>query len=688
MSATIERLPEALANQIAAGEVVQRPASVLKELIENAIDAGATEIQVHLRDAGKTLIQVIDNGQGMGPEDARLCFERHATSKIRSLDDLFSLRSYGFRGEALAATAAVAQVELRTRRAVDELGTLIRIEGGQMRQQESAPSSVGSSIQVKNLFYNVPARRNFLKSDETELRNLIETFQQMALARPDLQFRLSHQGNDLYHARPGNLKQRITTFFGESVASGMVPVQESTPILDISGFIGKPNIARKSRGHQFFFLNGRFIRHPYLHHAVATGYHELLPEGSQPAYLIFLTVNPRRVDVNVHPAKTEVKFDDEKTNYAILMSAVRRALSQYQVAPALDFSMEPGLSWTSDTHTKGQLTAGRGAGTGTGSSQNSGTPESHSGFPNNGNMRSPFNPAYNPFTDSKRAPHPSDDSWRRLMEVQIPTRQTAPVQIFPASESHEESSPNPIDSSSGSFSGVFEHPLNGRSENPSAESFPDAIGRDDAKTGDSGIDKNEWQDSAKSEAGLFQLHQRYIVGTLRSGLLVVDQEAAHYRILFDRFQMRLTTGTGASQQCIFPATLQLRADEELALMRLEPILRAAGFDWVAGDAPLEIRLTGHPADIDLPDPEQLFHELLRDEYPGSGDALASIREQLARVMARRSHIRIGKPLSPIQMRQLVDELFACKNPYYSPEGRPVLLTITIPEIMQRLGGPA
>lgn len=617
MSHTIERLPEALANQIAAGEVVQRPASVLKELIENAIDAGATEIQVHLRDAGKTLIQVIDNGQGMGPEDARLCFERHATSKIRTLDDLFALHSYGFRGEALAATAAVAQVELRTRRAVDELGTLIRIEGGQIRQQEPAPSAVGTSIQVKNLFFNVPARRNFLKSDETELRNLIDTFQQMALARPELQFRLSHQGNDLYQVRAGNLKQRITNFFGESFASGLVPVQESTPILSISGFIGKPNIARKSRGHQYFFLNDRYIRHPYLHHAVVTGYHELLPEGSQPAYLIFLTVDPKRVDVNVHPAKTEVKFDDEKTHYAILMSAVRRALSQYQVAPALDFSMEPGLSWTSGS------AGGTGAGVGSGHGAGAGS---------NGNLRSPFNPSYNPFDAGNRRPRPADDSWRQLMDVKLPTPNQS--EIFSTAE------------------------------------------------------KDDWTDGATREAGLFQLQNRYIVGTLRSGLLVVDQEAAHYRILFDRFRARLSSGTGASQQCMFPSTLQLRGDEELALGRLEPILRAAGFDWTAGDAPLEIRLTGLPADIDLPEPEQMLHDMLRDEYPKTGDALASIREQISRVMARRSHIRAGKILSPIQMRQLVDELFACENPYYNPEGRPILLTITIPEIIQRLGGPA
>jgi DNA mismatch repair protein MutL len=639
MSHTIERLPEALANQIAAGEVVQRPASVLKELIENAIDAGATEIQVHLRDAGKTLIQVIDNGQGMGPEDARLCFERHATSKIRTLDDLFALHSYGFRGEALAATAAVAQVELRTRRAVDELGTLIRIEGGQIRQQEPAPSAVGTSIQVKNLFFNVPARRNFLKSDETELRNLIDTFQQMALARPELQFRLSHQGTDLYQVRAGNLKQRITNFFGESIASGLVPVQESTPILSISGFIGKPNIARKSRGHQYFFLNDRYIRHPYLHHAVATGYHELLPEGSQPAYLIFLTVDPKRVDVNVHPAKTEVKFDDEKTHYAILMSAVRRALSQYQVAPALDFSMEPGLSWTSGSAggsgASGGLGHGAGAGSGLGHGAGAGSGLGHgagAGSGANGNLRSPFNPSYNPFDAGNRRPRPADDSWRQLMDVKLPTQNKE--ELF------------------------------------------------------SEVDKNDWTDGATRETGLFQLQHRYVVGTLRSGLLVVDQEAAHYRILFDRFRARLTSGTGASQQCMFPSTLQLRGDEELALGRLEPILRAAGFDWTAGDAPLEIRLTGLPADIDLPEPEQMLHDMLRDEYPKTGDALASIREQISRIMARRSHIRAGKILSPIQMRQLVDELFACENPYYNPEGRPVLLTITIPEIMQRLGGPA
>ena len=844
MSQPIRRLPEALANQIAAGEVVQRPASVLKELIENAIDAGATDVQVHLRDSGKTLIQVIDNGHGMGPEDALLSFERHATSKIRSLDDLFSLRSYGFRGEALAATAAVAQVEMRTRRSADEIGTLIRIEGGQLKLQEPAPASVGTSIQVKNLFYNVPARRNFLKSDETELRNLIDAFQQMALARPDLQFRLSHQGTDVYNLRPGHLRQRITSLFGESMAGGMVPIQESTPILEISGFVGRPGIARKSRGLNFFFLNGRFIRHPYLHHAVVKGFNELLPEGSHPSYLIFLSVDPGRVDVNVHPAKTEVKFDDEKTQYAILMAAVRRSLSQYQVAQTIDFDIDSGLEWTAGLAKR----ASEGAHSGVSSALPDASPASGS------QLRSPFNPSYNPFDSGNRPPRPVNDSWRRLMELNLPQNSQNVPGLFPADER------DPTRNGATNQPQADNHPgMNGQTSwvegvgtagrdwtegvhsappgawetdsrsNPTSpdgrvdagapgggfdsESFDGRVGigapggnsgfgspdgrvdagapggnsgfrspdgRVDAGApggnsgfrspdgrvhagapgGNSGFRSPDGRVDAEApggnsgfgltggrvdagapggnsgfgstggrvgigahggnsasgstggrvdagapggnsgfgstggrvdsgttgEVGLFQLHGRYVVGTLRSGLLVIDQEAAHYRILFDRFRARLISGSGASQQCIFPARLALRQDEQMSLSRLRSILHAAGFDWTEADAAGDILLTGLPADLDLPEPEQLFHSLLSDEYPTTGDALASIREQLSRIMARKSHIRAGKHLSISQMRQLVDELFACENPYYNPDGRPVLLTITIPEIQQRLGG--
>jgi len=772
MSQPIRRLPEALANQIAAGEVVQRPASVLKELIENAIDAGATDVQVHLRDSGKTLIQVIDNGHGMGPEDALLSFERHATSKIRSLDDLFSLRSYGFRGEALAATAAVAQVEMRTRRSADEIGTLIRIEGGQLKLQEPAPASVGTSIQVKNLFYNVPARRNFLKSDETELRNLIDAFQQMALARPDLQFRLSHQGTDVYNLRPGHLRQRITSLFGESMAGGMVPIQESTPILEISGFVGRPGIARKSRGLNFFFLNGRFIRHPYLHHAVVKGFNELLPEGSHPSYLIFLSVDPGRVDVNVHPAKTEVKFDDEKTQYAILMAAVRRSLSQYQVAQTIDFDMDPGLEWTAGLSKR----ASEGAHSGVSSALPDASPAS------GGQLRSPFNPSYNPFDSGNRPPRPVNDSWRRLMELNLPQNSQNVPGLFPADErdptrngatNQPQADNHP--GMNGQTSWVEGVGTAGRDWTEGVHSAPPGAwetgsrpnptspdGRVDAGAPDGGFDSESFDgrvgigapggnsgfgstggrvdsgapggnsgfgstggrvgigahggnsasgstggrvdagapggnsgfgstggrvDSGTTgEVGLFQLHGRYVVGTLRSGLLVIDQEAAHYRILFDRFRARLISGSGASQQCIFPARLALRQDEQMSLSRLRSILHAAGFDWTEADAAGDILLTGLPADLDLPEPEQLFHSLLSDEYPTTGDALASIREQLSRIMARKSHIRAGKHLSISQMRQLVDELFACENPYYNPDGRPVLLTITIPEIQQRLGG--
>src|ERR1700748_1385444 len=340
MSDIIQLLPDAVANQIAAGEVIQRPASAVKELIENAIDAGADKIQLILKDAGKSLIQVIDNGCGMSMTDARMSFERHATSKIKKADDLFAIRTMGFRGEAMASIAAIAQVELKTRRHEDELGTCIVIEGSVVESQEACQANTGSSIAVKNLFYNIPARRNFLKSNPVEMRHIIDEFQRVALAHPEIFFTLHHDGQEVYHLPASALKQRIIHLFGNNYNQRLVPVEEDTTIIKLRGFVGKPEFSRKTRGEQFFFVNNRFIRDAYLNHAVLTAFEELLPDESYPLYMLFIDIDPSKIDINVHPTKTEIKYQDEKSIYAIIRSAVKRSLGRYNITPTLDFDQE------------------------------------------------------------------------------------------------------------------------------------------------------------------------------------------------------------------------------------------------------------------------------------------------------------------------------------------------------------
>ncbi|HEY0897729.1 MAG TPA: DNA mismatch repair endonuclease MutL, partial [Sphingobacteriaceae bacterium] len=340
----IQLLPDAVANQIAAGEVVQRPASAVKELIENAIDAGADKIQLIVKDAGKTLLQVIDNGCGMSLTDARMCFERHATSKIRKAEDLFAIRTMGFRGEAMASIGAIAQVELRTRRHEDELGTCLQVEGSEVIRQEPVSSPAGTSISVKNLFFNTPARRNFLKGNSVEMRHILDEFQRVALAHPEIFFTLHHDGNEVFHLTPGSLKQRIVHLFGNAYNQKLVPVEEDTSIIQLKGYVGKPEFAKKTRGEQFFFVNNRFIRDPYLNHAVLTAFEELLPADSFPLYVLFIDIDPAKIDINVHPTKTEIKYQDEKAIYAIIRSAVKRSLGRYNITPTLDFNQETGFS--------------------------------------------------------------------------------------------------------------------------------------------------------------------------------------------------------------------------------------------------------------------------------------------------------------------------------------------------------
>lgn len=612
MADLIRLLSDALANQIAAGEVVQRPASAVKELLENAVDAGATDIRLLVKDAGKTLIQIIDNGKGMSPTDARMCFERHATSKISQIDDLFALRSYGFRGEAMASIAAVAQVELRTRREQDELGTLLRIEGGSYLGQEPVQAPVGTQVLVKNLFFNVPARRNFLKKDETEFRNISEEFLRLALSQPELNLRLEHNGSALYQLRPGNLRQRIVAVMGENYNSSLVPVEENTAMLRVKGFIGKPNTARKARGGQYFFMNNRYIRDGYLHHAVMSAYNNLLPEGYHPAYFLYLDIDPKKVDVNVHPTKTEVKFEEEQAIYAILQAAVKRALSQYSVAPSLDFERETGLDGL-DLRIK---------------------PAEEVKQP-----QIAFNPHYNPFTNPAGKAPANSTSTAAPRKSQVAGWE----QLYEVARRHEQEEQLSLSK-----------PL--ADDEPSAERKP-----------------------------IFQLQRNMLVSSIKSGLLVVDQQAAHQRILYEKYLQQLQQGKGASQQLLFPESLLLNKTEAGLILELRDELQRAGFGLEPEDD-LHWLIRGVPAELGSTDAGGVVRNLLAQYAEHQVHELDALHEQLARGLARHGAMAKGRLLAESEMRQLIDELFACENPYYTPDGQQTLLTITLEELQRRLSG--
>ncbi len=613
MSDIIQLLPDAVANQIAAGEVVQRPASAVKELMENAIDSGADKIKLIVRDAGKSLIQVIDNGCGMSLTDARLCFERHATSKIRSAEDLFAIRTMGFRGEAMASIAAIAHVELRTRRHEDELGTAIVIEGSKVVQQEPVATPAGTSTSVKNLFYNVPARRNFLKSNSVEMRHIIEEFQRLALAHPDIFFSLHSEENELFHLPPQGLKQRIVHIFGNSYNQRLVPLEEETTIINVNGFIGKPEYAKKTRGEQYFFVNKRFVKDPYLNHAVLNAYEGVLPDDSHPLYVLFIEIDPSKIDINVHPTKTEIKYEDERSIYAIVRSAVKRSLGRYNITPTLDFNQETGFSQMITPKPLEEI-----------------TPPSIS-----------FNPDFNPF---------------------------------------ETSSPR----SAGSSGAV------GMEKSPGIPQNWDTLYRITQETefAQRQLDLLERAPVRGSEAGsgnkkFFQLHNRYILSQIHSGFVLVDQQAAHERILFEQFVRQLETQQGSSQQSLFPQTVVLSsADFELVRDMLADI-RALGFQIREFGRNTYV-VEGIPADITSGISEsQIIERLIEDYKNNQSDLKLAKRENLAKSLARHAAIKPGTTLSNDDMAELVDKLFASESPNISLSGKPIILTFTLQELLER-----
>ncbi len=618
MSDIIQLLPDAVANQIAAGEVVQRPSSAVKELLENAIDAGADRIKLIVRDAGKSFIQVIDNGSGMSVTDARLCFERHATSKIRKAEDLFAIRTMGFRGEAMASIAAIAQVELKTRRAEDELGTVIQIESSKVLGQQPEALPQGTSICVKNLFYNVPARRNFLKSNAVEMRHIIDEFQRSALAHPDIFFSLHSDGQEIFHLTAGILKQRIIYLFGNNYNQKLVPVEEDTTILSVQGFVGKPEYAKKTRGEQFFFVNKRFVKDPYLHHAVMNAYEGILPADTYPLYVLFIEIDPAKIDINVHPTKTEIKYEDEKALYAILRSAVKRSLGRYNIAPSLDFEQETSFSNFISPKPLDEIQV----------------------------PTISFNPNFNPF-------HTEDD----------------------VSKSLGESRSSQYNSSFERKSGIPQNwdTLYKITEQEDAEQLH-------LQPEDKG-DDSLWSPKARQRQ-FFQIHNRYIVSQIHSGFILIDQQAAHERILFEQYLEQLDQHKGTSQQSLFPVTVDLNAADFALMSDLLPDLQTLGFQLRPFGKTTYI-IDGIPADLGNVNETAVIEQLLEDVKNSKSDLKISKRENLAKSLARSAAIKSGTTLDNDEMAELIDKLFACQSPNLSISGKSTLITFPLQELLEK-----
>lgn len=614
MTDVIHLLPDHVANQIAAGEVVQRPASVIKELLENAIDAKAGNIQVFIKEAGKILIKVVDDGVGMSVTDARLSFERHATSKIRTAQDLFSLQTKGFRGEALASIAAIAHVELRTKRAEDEIGTCIKIEGSEVVTQEPCSTSTGTSISVKNLFYNIPARRNFLKSDTVETRHIVDEFQRVALAHPDIAFTLVHNSSELFQLQGTKYRQRINNIFGGKTNEKLVPVNEDTEILKISGFVGKPEFARRTRGEQFFFVNDRFIKSPYLNHAVTAAFEGLLKDGAYPSYFLYLTVDPKSIDINIHPTKTEIKFDDEHALYAMLRSAIKHSLGQFSVAPVLDFERDPTMD----------------------------TPYNYENRPAS-TPKIEVDRNFNPFRTEQGGKNNSFGSFKK------------------ESESWE-----------GLYTGL----------NSEADGHNEDIRHIEFESEE--VTGNLFGAARTEEAGssTFQLNKKYIVSTLKTGMLVIDQHRAHTRILYEELLRSITVSAAVSQQLLFPLHLRFSQNEKELLKGIKDALEQTGF--IFGDIEQEtVEIIGIPTSVLESEVEMLLEQLLADfenEVPGNNFSQTDL---LAKSLAKSMAVKSGNLLNTTEQQHIVNGLFSCKEPSLTPSNKPVFITLAVEEIEKK-----
>jgi len=623
MSDIIQLLPDSVANQIAAGEVIQRPASIIKELGENAIDAGSTDIQIIVKDAGRTLVQIIDNGCGMTETDARMAFERHATSKIKNANDLFAIRTMGFRGEALASIAAVAKVEIKTRPHEEELGTHLVISGSQIEKQEPVACAAGSQFLVRDLFFNVPARRRFLKTNATELRHIVNEFQRLALANPDIAFSLNHNDQLLFKLPPTNLRQRITNIIGKHAGPQMIPLETSTSLIDIQGFIGKPESAKKTMGDQFFFINNRYMRSPYLHKAVTTAYENLVPADHCPPYFIFFSADPGIIDVNIHPTKTEIKFEDERSIWKIVNATIREALGKFNMVPSIDFNQSQDI--------------------------NIPTPKKEGPVPV---PSVDVDPGYNPFEQetTRNKPHQNTTSkyWESLYEgfennappMENDNQENETI-ILPSGENNNESLP------------------------PEAETPPSAAG--------------------KQEAGTlyFQIKNKYIITSVKSGIMIIDQRRAHERILFENFLKNIRAGASVSQHSLFPEKVSFNEEDAILIRDLKEEFKLFGFELEEAEDGRTFQITGQPSFIKNISAGKLIDATLHTFKSGEMDISAEVKEQLAAIMAKNACIRPGEILTQAEMAELINKLFLCSAPNYTPSGKTVFSVVDNEELEKR-----
>ena len=657
MNDIIQLLPDSVANQIAAGEVIQRPASVIKELVENSIDAGATLINVVCVDSGRTSIQVTDNGKGMSETDARLSFERHATSKIRQADDLFNLHTMGFRGEALASIAAVAQVELRTRQPDDDLGTALTIAGSRFVSQEPVQCPVGCNFTISNLFYNVPVRRKFLKSNTTELNNIVTAFERIALVYPDVAFTLYNNQTELYNLKAGGLRQRIVDVIGKKINQHLLPIDIDTTMCKISGFVGKPESARKKGARQFFFVNGRYMKHPYFHKAIMTAYERLVPEGEQIPYFIYFTVNPTDIDVNIHPTKTEIKFENEQTVWQILTAAVRDAVGMFNDVTAIEFDTEG----QPDIPALGTM------------------PQADISAP-----KVQYNPAYNPFNEpSAQRSSAAPDNWEQLYEG------------LSSAHSRQQSAPSLFGNDTG---GVIQSRSNATNK-PFADngivlskgfSKPDGLNAESAEfnalSADTDMLSASTEPSPLEEKSPthYQYKGRYIMTSVKSGLMIIDQYRAHTRILYEGYIEQMQKRRPSSQKPLFPDTIHFSASDKVVVEAVMPELQNIGFELTPNEEG-DYTITAVPSGLDGLDYVALVQDLVASAREKTTSAIDDINHSIALELARNAAVTYGQVLTNAEMENIVNSLFACSNFSYTPDGKKILTMLRQTDLEQLFG---
>lgn len=664
MNDIIQLLPDSVANQIAAGEVIQRPASVIKELVENSIDAGATLINVVCVDSGRTSIQVTDNGKGMSETDARLSFERHATSKIRQADDLFNLHTMGFRGEALASIAAVAQVELRTRRPDDDLGTALTIAGSRFVSQEPVQCPVGCNFTISNLFYNVPVRRKFLKSNTTELNNIVTAFERIALVYPDVAFTLYNNQTELYNLKAGGLRQRIVDVIGKKINQHLLPIDIDTTMCKISGFVGKPESARKKGARQFFFVNGRYMKHPYFHKAIMTAYERLVPEGEQIPYFIYFTVKPTDIDVNIHPTKTEIKFENEQTVWQILTAAVRDAVGMFNDVTAIEFDTEG----QPDIPALGAM------------------PQADISAP-----KVQYNPAYNPFNEpSAQRSSAAPDNWEQLYEglSSAHSRQQSAPSLFGNDTSGVIQSRSNVANKPFADNGIVLSKGFSKSDGFNAESA--GLGAESA--GFNALSAETDMQSASTEPSPleekspthYQYKGRYIMTSVKSGLMIIDQYRAHTRILYEGYIEQMQKRRPSSQKPLFPDTIHFSASDKVVVEAVMPELQNIGFELTPNEEG-DYTITAVPSGLDGLDYVALVQDLVASAREKTTSAIDDINHSIALELARNAAVTYGQVLTNAEMENIVNSLFACSNFSYTPDGKKILTMLRQTDLEQLFG---